>query len=398
MDIKSAETHVNSLLKYVKGLQSSESRMYRKSKERLREVATTCTQVVDIISSVLQEEVLTTDIADDDDSSKCTADIVSMVMQMQQEITQLKQFVSYTEPSTNISTNTDIKVDNDSNNVVDFGAFVHPPDVNPIDTAEVEPQPQPEPESKPEPKPEPEPRPRLEPITHLNENNEHRPELEPKHDSCSEKEKQYLDENGDIIPLLPKIPSKVRKMAMTKYGRVLKSMSEQEYDYPIISDVTHLLWTWYESRFFKNKQTGFHYNIRKIPTWIRDIVFAYGKHLHDDDIGEFSENFRKWCGNIEYTDASATYAVPFDVHELQVMPSSEDATLNAVVLYDVLLSCGLNQLTNLSPKELSMNPFGMIELCEGLKPDVLDNYKDFSEHPEILSECNILSLGGVFDE
>lgn len=88
MDIYSAETHVKKLLAYVEDLAGSGSKVYSKSRQKLKDVAETCNRVVELISTILQEEVLKTD-ADEFDS---TPDIQSTLDSMQAQLEQLKKF------------------------------------------------------------------------------------------------------------------------------------------------------------------------------------------------------------------------------------------------------------------------------------------------------------------
>lgn len=95
MDIYSAESHVKKLLKYVEGVAESQSRMYEKSKVRLRDLAATCNQVVQVISGILQERILESDESEFDSSdSDNSSEVEGLLLSMQSELDQLKQFVS----------------------------------------------------------------------------------------------------------------------------------------------------------------------------------------------------------------------------------------------------------------------------------------------------------------
>ena len=93
MDIYIAKEHMDKLLTYVKNVADSKPRMYQKSKDRLRDIAETCQKVVQIISEILQEEIL--EDCYDDSSESNNSEILQMVLDMQEELLHLKQFVSY---------------------------------------------------------------------------------------------------------------------------------------------------------------------------------------------------------------------------------------------------------------------------------------------------------------
>ena len=96
MDIYIAKEHMDKLLTYVKNVADSKPRMYQKSKDRLRDIAGTCQKVIQIISEILQEEILDDCFEDNSDTDVRNSEILEMVSAMQSEILHLKQFVSYT--------------------------------------------------------------------------------------------------------------------------------------------------------------------------------------------------------------------------------------------------------------------------------------------------------------
>lgn len=97
MDIYTAEIQVNKLLEYVKNLSASEHKMYQKSKDRLKELANTCNQVILVISEILQDEALTNDDQDEFGSSG-TTDFNAVLNSMEDQISELRQFLNVPKP------------------------------------------------------------------------------------------------------------------------------------------------------------------------------------------------------------------------------------------------------------------------------------------------------------
>lgn len=93
MDIYGAEVQVNKLLNYVKGLSDSKPRMYQKSKDRLKELANTCNEVVAVIAEILQDEALLNDGPDEFGGSDST-DVDDVLNRMQDQITELRHFLN----------------------------------------------------------------------------------------------------------------------------------------------------------------------------------------------------------------------------------------------------------------------------------------------------------------
>lgn len=91
MDIYSAETQVKKLLNYVMSLSDSKTRMYQKSKDRLKELAGTCNQVIAVISEILQDEAL---VDDRDEFEGSASDFNAVLNSMEDQITELRQFLS----------------------------------------------------------------------------------------------------------------------------------------------------------------------------------------------------------------------------------------------------------------------------------------------------------------
>lgn len=80
------------LLSYLKTIEESRPYMYNKSKLRYKDLAATCREVVDVISSILQEDALYVD--EEEFDSDFSKDIATSVTDMQTELSRLASFVS----------------------------------------------------------------------------------------------------------------------------------------------------------------------------------------------------------------------------------------------------------------------------------------------------------------
>lgn len=89
MDIYSAQKNTEKLLRYVQGLADTKPNFYEKSKDRLRDLASTCGQVMSVIAEILQDEVL---IDDDSEFASGRGDLKSILNSMQTQLDQLKAF------------------------------------------------------------------------------------------------------------------------------------------------------------------------------------------------------------------------------------------------------------------------------------------------------------------
>lgn len=98
MDIYNAEVQVNKLLNYVKSLSDNKPRMYQKSKDRLKNLALTCNQVVTVISEILQDEALVDD--QDEFGSSNNNDFNAVLSSMEDQLSELKRFLR--SPNTSV--------------------------------------------------------------------------------------------------------------------------------------------------------------------------------------------------------------------------------------------------------------------------------------------------------
>jgi len=104
VDIYSAEVQVKKLLNYVNELSNSKPRMYQKSKDRLKELANTCNQVILVIAEILQDEALINGQEDEFGGSQ-VSDLDSVLDSMEDQISELRQFLSSPKPVSNVNTN-----------------------------------------------------------------------------------------------------------------------------------------------------------------------------------------------------------------------------------------------------------------------------------------------------
>lgn len=303
MDIYIAKEHMDKLLSYVQNLADTKPRMYQKSKDRLRDIAQTCQKVVEMVSEILQEEMLDDCFEDNSDSDFKNTEILNMVKCMQSELNNLKQFVQYTPTHVDLDTaKRDIEIMKSSNSL------------------------------------------------------------------------STLD----------------RKSIMSEYKVTLKNLSESYVEFPQISDLCKLLYTWFDCRFYKSMKvsSNFRYNIRRIPTWICDIVSVYGKSIDNECEKDFIHSFYDWLDNI--CETGSKFAVPYEIYEFDV-DSKKNISMTSVVIWDILLELGLSKLCKFDNSEVYLSEDILYNLCMKHSPNNLDKYRNYKVDRSILSECKLFS-------
>lgn len=95
LDVHSAEVAINNLLDLARDTLDSESKMYKKSKDRWRRIQLTCLEISEVISSMLEEDYL------DEDTDDSNASVMQTLQSMQSQIDKLRVFVGEPVKSTN---------------------------------------------------------------------------------------------------------------------------------------------------------------------------------------------------------------------------------------------------------------------------------------------------------
>lgn len=182
------------------------------------------------------------------------------------------------------------------------------------------------------------------------------------------------------------VSANAKKQALRSYRNTLQKLSTIDYKYDAVKRFADLLWFWFDTRFVKTVHgTGFKYSMKRFPTWIRDIVILYGKAIRDNDYIRFDNQFRWWIQSLsDSANSSNKYAVPYWVYEFERDMKPEDMSLEAVVLWDILIDTGMSELCTSVSDELRIREDAVYSLCGDINPSVLDGYMNYADHPEIL--------------
>lgn len=287
MDINSAELQVKRLLSYVEDIANSPKKMYGKSKTRLKEVATTCSEVVRIIYTVLEDESLS-NMDEQEFSQSSNPDIVTVLNDMQSELNKLKSFVSTSSGSAETSS----------------------------------------------------------------------------------------------------VSISTRRQVLLNYSASLKHLSEVSIPIKSAHKCAELLHMWFSTRFESVQSSDFHYNIKRWPDWLRDIVIVYGHSVATDTEDQFISKFEYWCNSIQQ-EVNNKYAVPYFIYTFNRYHDPSQFTLTAAVLWDILLDNGLAQLCT-SDDDLYPFEDSVYRLCGEYSPAVLDNYADYKLNSRLLTQCKLI--------
>ena len=189
-----------------------------------------------------------------------------------------------------------------------------------------------------------------------------------------------------------KLTSSKRKFIISKYGKVLRSVASATIEYPKVAACAHLLWRWFDSRFFLTAKIcpKFKYNIRRFPEWVRDIVIAYGYSVTCGTDDKFILDFNNWCDSLLNSDVGDKYAVPFNVYNVDANMSPDKVTCAALGIWDILFDHGLDALTDESLQGLSLSEYSVSDLFRKYNDAVTDCYTYCNGNDELLKQYKLI--------
>ena len=311
MDINSAEKSLKKLLTYATDLANTKPKLYQKSRDRLIDLVATCNEIVTLISSVLQEETMFTEVNEFSSTAKTTnPDIFTALDTMQAQIDQIRSFAKLTDAPTLVGTQ--------QAGTCISGVTSKPSNIIPITN-------------------------------------------------------QVNSASG----------SSSKKSILKSYTSAISHVADIKFHHKEVSCCANLLWYWFDNRFIVNgRSDGFVYNMKRFPTWIRDIVILYGNAIHDKSYHKFDQTFRSWVDKLSSTDCK--YAVPFEVYEFGKSIDASKLTLDAVVLWDILVDSGLSDICTQSTDDSYLSTYSVYDLCSKLNPELLNDYRNYLEYPEMI--------------
>lgn len=157
--------------------------------------------------------------------------------------------------------------------------------------------------------------------------------------------KDSVDNLGNLIEKKPSAESK--KLAgdtLKKYKEVFSQAAVYDFGYSEVNACAGLLNYWIIHR-FSGVNPNFKYQIKQLPIWATFIVIAYGKYHAIGYSVKFVEEFKHWCDQLD-SDNSNCWALPYNVFNMTKTIDANNFTLDAMVIYDILINGCLYQLVD----------------------------------------------------
>lgn len=163
------------------------------------------------------------------------------------------------------------------------------------------------------------------------------------------------------------------KLVFKAYRTTFLKLNTLSSGYIHVDNCGKLIWRWFNLRFIRSHDSGFHYRIQNIPKYVRSIVIAYGIHLRDGTIDQFVSDFNVWLDQLICKDGSQSgYAVPYEIYRIGEDPLVEDINVEAIQIWDKIYEPVLSYLSSIG--ECSVNSESVYNFFMSIDSGFVDRY------------------------
>ena len=126
--------------------------------------------------------------------------------------------------------------------------------------------------------------------------------------------------------------------------------------------------------------------INQLPVWATYIVIAYGKYHAAGASKQFVNDFKLWCNNLD-KDVSNCWVLPFNVFNMAKTLEANNFTIDAMVIYDILLNGCFYPLID---EKIPMDSSYIAKLIKEYQPDkVHDVHTRFTRQKVLIDSINL---------
>ena len=172
----------------------------------------------------------------------------------------------------------------------------------------------------------------------------------------------------DLGVLVDKIPSaESRRLAgdtIKQYKNVFKQAADCDFGYVEVNECAQMLNYWLARR-FSEFNPYFKYQVKQLPIWATFIVVAYGKYHAVGETTQFISDFKKWCDDLD-EDTNNCWALPFNIFNMMKVIDPSNFTIDAMVIYDILIEKCFYQLVSI---KIPMDSSYIAKLLKEYRPE-----------------------------
>ena len=183
---------------------------------------------------------------------------------------------------------------------------------------------------------------------------------------------EQIDELRDSVDnlgnLIEKKPSnEIKKLTgetLRTYREVFNQATQHDFGYIEVNECAGLLDYWMIHR-FSGINPNFKFQIKQLPVWASFIVIAYGRYHSLGYTQKFVEDFKLWCDSLDDDDSNC-WALPYNIFSMTKVIDPGNFTIDAMVIYDLLIDGSLYQLMDI---KVPMNSAFIVKFLKDYRPD-----------------------------
>lgn len=214
---------------------------------------------------------------------------------------------------------------------------------------------------------------------------------------------EQIDELRDSVDMLGNLvdrkPSpEARKIAgdtLKLYRTVFAQAAETDFGYAEVNECAQLLNYWLVRR-FSGFNPSFKFQTKQLPVWAAFVVIAYGKYHSIGESIQFVQDFKEWCDGLD-DDTSNCWALPYNVFNMTKIIDQSNFTLDAMVIYDLLINGCFYQLVDgkLVDGKVPMDASYIARLVKEYRPDLTHEVRTrFTKQAALIRRVNLCAVNG----
>ena len=209
--------------------------------------------------------------------------------------------------------------------------------------------------------------------------------------------KASVDNLGTLVDKTNTSDSKrIAGATIKEYKRIFHEASGYDFGYTEVNECAQLLDYWITRRFSGLNQ-NFKYQITQLPTWATYVVIAYGKYRSIGETAKFLTDFKKWCDGLD-NDFSNCWVLPHNVFAMTRTVNPDNFTLDAMVIYDLLVKGYLYYLTD-SDVKIQLDPSLIARLVKEYRPDLSHSVRTrFARQGDLIEQISLHSSKDVVED
>ena len=197
-----------------------------------------------------------------------------------------------------------------------------------------------------------------------------------------------VDNLGNLIDKKPSAESsRVASDTVKTYKQIFHQASGHDFGYLEVNECAELLDNWIFYR-FSGTNPNFRFQVKQIPIWATFIIIAYGRSHSLGQSRLFAENFKTWCKDITQ-DTSNCWALPYEIFNMTKHIDPHNFTLDAMVIYDILINGCLYQLID-GKNKIPMDSSYIANLLKDYRPDLAAEVRTrFTREQELIERVSL---------